>query len=88
MLLAFCFSTALLLQMPEWEINTGYLPICNPLLAENSAGEMDIFIALGDHGLGGWNGTGQLLEGFPVSFERSGGNYGSPFYSNVTDPAK
>lgn len=83
MILAFCFSTALLLQMPEWEINTGYLPICNPLLAENSSGEMDIFVALGDHGLGGWSGTGQILEGFPVSFELGVSKRPAAFYSHI-----
>ncbi|NOQ22837.1 MAG: hypothetical protein GQ565_09375 [Candidatus Aegiribacteria sp.] len=55
-----------------------------PLLAENSAGSMDIFIAMGDHGLGGWTGRGQILDGFPVSCDLGVSKNPAAFYSPVT----
>ncbi len=84
MSLHFLIWTILLLQAPEWETNIGYLPTGNPLLAENSSGTIDIFITLGDHGLGGWTGTGQILEGFPVSFDRGVSKRPAALYSPVT----
>ncbi|MCK4806533.1 MAG: hypothetical protein KAT09_02750 [Candidatus Aegiribacteria sp.] len=77
-------SAALLMQMLEWEINIGCPPLSNPHLAENSAGSMDIFIAMGDHGLGGWTGKGQMLDGFPVSHERGVSQRPAGFYSPIT----
>ncbi len=70
--------------MPEWETDIGYPPISSPLLAENSAGSMDIFIALGDHGLGGWTGRGQMLDGFPVPCDRGISKTPAAFYSPIT----
>ena len=67
MLAAICLTLAAFNQMPEWETNIGYLPFSGPLLAETSPTGMDIFISMGDHGLGAWSGTGGMLEGFPVS---------------------
>jgi hypothetical protein len=83
MSLVFLLS-AFLMQMPEWEIDIGYLPLSNPLLAENASGAMDIFIPLGDHGLGGWTGSGQMLEGFPVSYDRGVSKNPAAFYSSLT----
>jgi len=76
--------SALLLQMPEWETDIGCLPLTGPLLAENSAGAMDIFIATGEHGLGGWTGRGQVLDGFPVSFNSGVSENPAAFYSPIT----
>ncbi|MCK5116945.1 MAG: hypothetical protein KAR44_10120 [Candidatus Aegiribacteria sp.] len=84
MILSFLLSAAVLLQMPEWETDIGCLPLTGPLLAENSAGSMDIFIALGDHGLGGWTGRGQILDGFPVSSDRGVSENPAAFYSSIT----
>ena len=84
MILSILFSVALLLQIPEWETDIGSLPLTGPLLAGNSAGSMDIFIAMGDHGLGGWTGRGQILEGFPVSSEQGVSERPAAFYSPVT----
>ncbi len=84
MTLSILFSAALLLQIPEWETDIGSLPLTGPLLAENSAGSMDIFIAMGDHGLGGWTGRGQILEGFPVSSDQGVSERPAAFYSPVT----
>ena len=67
MILSILISAAVIMQMPEWETDIGCLPLTGPLLADNFAGSMDIFIAMGDHGLGGWTGRGQILDGFPVS---------------------
>ncbi len=77
-------SAALLLQIPEWETDIGYPPISSPLLAENSAGTMDIFIALGDFGLGAWTGRGQVLNGFPLSHERGVSKRPAAFYTPAT----
>ena len=54
-------------QIPEWETQMGYIPMNGLLLAGTDHGTMDIFIPMGDHGLGGWSGDGELLPGFPVS---------------------
>jgi len=62
-------TAAFLSQTPEWETDIGYLPFSSPLLASNGEGSMDIFIAMGDQGLGGWSGEGLELPGFPVSAE-------------------
>jgi hypothetical protein len=69
LLLSIVFFSISLVFTPEWETDIGYIPLGSPLLAANSAGSMDIFVPMGDHGLGGWSGTGQLLNGFPVSVE-------------------
>ena len=84
MSLSILISAALLLQLPEWETDIGCLPLTGPLLAENSAGAMDIFIAIGEHGLGGWTGRGQILDGFPVSFDRGVSEKPAAFYSQIT----
>lgn len=84
MSLVFLLSAALLMQMPEWETDIGYLPLSNPLLAKNASGAMDIFISLGDHGLGGWTGSGQMLEGFPVSYDKGVSKKPAAFYSPLT----
>lgn len=84
MSISILISVALLLQMPEWETDIGCLPMTGPLLAENSAGSMDIFIAMGDHGLGGWTGRGQILDGFPVSCDLGVSKNPAAFYSPVT----
>ena len=54
-------------QIPEWETDTWNVPLAGLLLAENGSIGMDIFVPLGDHGLGGWSGTGEVLPGFPIS---------------------
>jgi hypothetical protein len=56
-------------QIPVWETDMGYIPLNGVLLAGNSEGTMDLFVPMGDHGLGGWTGTGAVLPGFPVSTE-------------------
>ncbi len=56
----------------------------NALLAENAVGSMDIFIAIGDHGLGAWSGTGQMLDGFPVSEDVGVSKKPAAFYSPIT----
>ncbi|MCD4702412.1 MAG: VCBS repeat-containing protein [Candidatus Aegiribacteria sp.] len=56
----------------------------SPLLADNSEGSMDIFIAMGDHGLGGWTGRGHILNGFPVSSDRGVSKKPAAFYSPIT----
>ncbi|MBD3278727.1 MAG: hypothetical protein GF388_10540, partial [Candidatus Aegiribacteria sp.] len=71
-------------QAPEWEIDIGYLPMSNPLLAENSYGSMDIFVAMGDHGLGGWDGSGQWLGGFPVASENGVSKRPAAFSNSLT----
>ena len=60
---------SLICQIPQWEINIGYPPMSNALLAFNQSGSMNIFVSLGDHGLGGWTGSGVQLDGFPLSTE-------------------
>ncbi len=84
MLLSTLISIALLMQMPEWETDIGHPPMSNPLLAENAEGSMDIFIALGDYGLGGWTGRGYVLDGFPVSYDRGVSKNPAAFYSPIT----
>lgn len=81
MLVSLFISTVLICQIPEWEIEIGYPPMSSALLAENSLGSMDIFISLGDHGLGGWTGSGQVLEGFPVSTMEGVSKRPAAFYS-------
>jgi len=54
-------------QIPVWETDMGYIPMNGLLLALNDVGTMDIFVPMGDHGLGGWTGEGAVLSGFPVS---------------------
>jgi len=54
-------------QIPEWDTATAHIPLGGLLLAENDIVGMVIVIPLGDHGLGGWSGTGSILPGFPVS---------------------
>jgi hypothetical protein len=84
MSLSIFISIALLMQMPEWETDIGCLPLTGPLLAENSTGAMDIFIATGEHGLGGWTGMGRILDGFPVSCDRGVSERPAAFYSPIT----
>ncbi|MEN8208603.1 MAG: hypothetical protein ABFR50_05050 [Candidatus Fermentibacteria bacterium] len=45
---------------------------------------MDIFIAAGEHGLVGWTGTGRILDGFPVSFDRGVSEKPAAFFSQLT----
>lgn len=70
MLIQALILSTCILQLPEWETDIEYLPLSSPLLSENDSGSMNIFIAMGDHGLGAWTGTGEVLDGFPVSVER------------------
>lgn len=84
MSLAFLLSAAFLMQMPEWEVDIGYLPLSNPLLAKNASGTMDIFVTLGDHGLGGWTASGRMLDGFPVSYDRGVSKKPAAFYTPIT----
>ncbi|OPL19470.1 MAG: hypothetical protein AVO35_10660 [Candidatus Aegiribacteria sp. MLS_C] len=71
-------------QAVEWETDIGYLPFSSPLLVDNGSGSMDIFVALGDRGLGGWTGTGESLEGFPLSSEQGVSGRPAAFYSPET----
>jgi hypothetical protein len=76
---------ALTLQMPEWETTIGFPPTGNLLIAANASGSMDIFIPMGDHGLGGWTGSGNLLNGFPVSGDNTGvSRKPAAFYASAT----
>lgn len=84
MSLAFLLSAAFLMQMPEWEVDIGYLPLSNPLLAKNASGTMDIFITLGDHGFGGWTASGRMLDGFPVSYDHGVSKKPAAFYTPIT----
>ncbi len=72
---------SLICQIPQWEINIGYTPMSNALLAFNQSGSMDIFVSLGDHGLGGWTGSGVQLDGFPISSEAGVSKKAAAFYS-------
>ncbi len=63
------FAAAVAVQTPDWETDIGCLPFSSPLLALNENGSMDIFIAMGDHGLGAWSSDGSPIGGFPVSAE-------------------
>jgi hypothetical protein len=67
MLSALLLSAALAAQIPDWETDIGYPPFSSPLLALNERGSMDIFVSMGDHGLGGWSADGTMLPGFPIS---------------------
>lgn len=51
---------------PLWQVPAGAPPKDSPLLAETGEG-MNVFIPLGDRGLGGWDCSGVPLPGFPVS---------------------
>ncbi len=62
--LVLLMSTA---QVPEWEVQLPYTPMNGALLAERGDGAMAIFVPMGDHGLGGWDGDGAALPGFPVA---------------------
>ncbi|MFO8183828.1 MAG: hypothetical protein R6U39_06600 [Candidatus Aegiribacteria sp.] len=62
-----------------------YFPFSSPLLAENGIGSMNIFIAMGDHGLGGWTGTGEALDGFPVSVDRGVSTRPASYFSPGSD---
>lgn len=66
-----------------WELDTGYIPSGTILLCPTGTGNMNIFIPLGENGLGGWTGHSSEISGFPISseagvFQRPAGCY-SPF---------
>jgi len=50
---------------PRWEVPAGAPPRTGPLLFEVEGG-MDILVPLGNRGLGGWTGSGAVLDGFPL----------------------
>lgn len=52
---------------PLWEVPAGAPPKSSPLVSNLSGRGLCVFIPLGDRGLGGWNGSGEALPGFPLS---------------------
>jgi len=71
-----------------WELDTGYIPSSGILLSETGSGNMNIFIPLGENGLGGWTGHGSEITAFPLSadagvFLRPAGCYSSFLHENV-----
>lgn len=50
-----------------WETTSAGTPKSSPLLAPTCGIGLDIYIALGESGLGGWDSSGNPLSGFPVS---------------------
>lgn len=85
MLIQTLILSTCILQLPEWETEIGYLPFSSPLLSENGTGSMDIFVAMGDHGLGAWTGTGEVLNGFPVSVDRGVSTRPASYFSPGSD---
>lgn len=83
----FLAAAVLFSQTLEWDTDMGYVPFSSPLLADNGGGSMDIFVALGNRGLGGWTGAGEPLEGFPLSTEQGVTGRPAAFYSPETGNA-
>jgi len=52
---------------PVWEVNVQATPRGGPLLVASPDGKMSILLPMGDQGLGGWDGSGAPLPGYPVS---------------------
>ncbi|MBN1435197.1 hypothetical protein JW921_10590, partial [Candidatus Fermentibacterales bacterium] len=50
-----------------WEVQAQGSPRGAPLLSSNGMGTMDVFVPLGESGLGGWDSSGDPLPGFPLA---------------------
>jgi hypothetical protein len=67
-----------------WEVPAGGPPRGGPILVEATVG-MDIFVPMGNRGLGGWSGSGSPLDGFPLCVSAGVTFRPAGFHSETSD---